>query len=83
LPGVRRIELKATKVIQNRRQIVKLTWTGARGKMVDQYRNKKFQRATVNDGIAFAYPQRRGTFLYQICEAGTSRCSKIVSVPIN
>ena len=82
LPGVRGIVLTAVKTTQNGHVIVKLSWTGANGRMVDFYRNRDLRRTIPNDGSANAYPGRAGTYTYKVCEARSTRCSESVSVPI-
>ena len=80
LPGIKGISLTATKVTLNQEVVVKLSWQGAAGTMVDYYRNGDYRRTIRNDGSATVYPQRAGTYSYKICEAGRTRCSNTVSV---
>jgi PKD repeat protein len=59
------------------KQYMTLTWTGAKGTMVDVYRNGPRLTTTENDG---RYGNSRNftepaTYVYQLCEAGTSVCS--------
>ena len=55
---------------------VTLTWTGASTSNVDIYRNGGLITTTANDGNYLdATGERRGTFTYQVCDAGTSTCS--------
>ena len=63
-------------------RIANLTWSGATSTNVDVYRNGSLIATTANDG-AFTDNQGRGpggTFVYQVCEAGTSTCSNEASV---
>ncbi|HEX6434428.1 MAG TPA: hypothetical protein VFZ87_09295 [Gemmatimonadales bacterium] len=83
LPGISGIVLTGTKVTLNGDVVVKLSWKGAAGTMVDFYRNGAYRRTIRNDGSATAYPTRAGTKTYKICEAGKTRCSNTVSVTIN
>ena len=58
-------------------QYVTLTWKNATGATVDIYRNGKFLKNTPNDGKhttvkVFVGP---ATYVYKICEAGSSVCS--------
>ncbi len=62
--------------------VVDLTWIGADSTSVDVYRNAALVATTANDG---AYTDSTGAkgkakITYQICEAGTSFCSNIVTV---
>ena len=82
LPSISGIALTAVRVVQSDRQIVSLTWKGALGAEVNLYVNGVFRRTTANDGKAFVYPQRAGTYGYKVCEVGKTRCSNSVSVTI-
>jgi hypothetical protein len=74
LPGIKGIILKAETVRLDGRQVIKLTWSGATGSRVDIRRNGSLSRTTPNDGKAYTAP-RPGTYAFQICEAGKTRCS--------
>ena len=61
---------------------VDLAWSGAASPSVDVYRGGALVFTTVNDGAetdAFR-ARRRQTYQYQVCEAGTTVCSGIVTV---
>lgn len=61
---------------------VNLTWAGASGTSVDIFRNGTKITTTSNSG-AYTDSLGRGasgTFIYQVCEAGTSTCSNTASV---
>jgi len=62
-------------------QKVKLTWTGAGTSMVDVFWNGKFRETTANDGL-YIRKVRNATYRFQICEAGTSRCSNTVTTSV-
>ena len=62
---------------QNRRKFVDLSWSGATGSNVDVYRDNVLVKTTANDGF---YSDSLGrtnetTFVYRVCNAGTSVCS--------
>ena len=59
-----------------------LSWSGATSTNVDVYRNSSVIATTANDG---AYTDNigakgKGSYTYQVCEAGTSTCSATVQV---
>ncbi|HYT70591.1 MAG TPA: S8 family serine peptidase [Gemmatimonadales bacterium] len=64
------------------RNVVDLTWSGAAGADIDAYRGA-VKVTTANDG---AYTDETGTrrspfsFDYQVCQAGTTVCSNVVTV---
>jgi len=61
--------------------IATLTWSGATSANVDITRNGLGPVTTVNDGSATdRLGSSRGTFTYQVCEAGTTTCSNTASV---
>jgi serine protease len=63
-------------------QTVDLTWSGAAGTSVDVYRDGVRVTTTANDG-AHTDPINRkggGSYVYRVCEAGTSTCSGNVTV---
>jgi hypothetical protein len=67
------------------KQYMTLTWTGASGAMVDVYRNGPRLTTTENDGRygnsrTFTGP---ATYVYQVCEAGTSVCSNEATAVFN
>ncbi|MDX1493688.1 MAG: S8 family serine peptidase, partial [Longimicrobiales bacterium] len=59
-----------------------LTWSGASGTNVDLYRNGSLLSTTANDGAYTDNIDQRGggSYVYQVCEAGTSTCSNSVTV---
>lgn len=66
------------------RHYMTLKWTGATGASVDVYRNGPRITVTANDGH---YVNSRGfqgaaTYVYKVCGAGTSDCSRDVSVSV-
>lgn len=63
------------------KRYVDLNWTNATTSNVDIYRNSVKVIATANDGIHTDAPSSRGTYTYQVCEAGsTTKCSASKSV---
>jgi serine protease len=81
LPAGSSIVLSRAYAVSNGRQYVMLTWTGASGSSVDVYRNGVLRQVTRNDGKYVRFPWSRGaaTYVYHICETGTSRCSNTVT----
>jgi serine protease len=76
------IVLSATGRFDATRQYMTLTWTGARGDLVDIYRNGSRLKTTANDGKDtngrnFVGP---ATYVFKVCEAGTSVCSNEATV---
>ena len=64
------------------RHTIDLTWSGATSTNVDVYRNSALITTTANDG---AYTDAtnnkgKGTYVYQVCEQGTSTCSNTATV---
>jgi subtilisin family serine protease len=61
---------------------VDLTWSGASGTNVDVYRNGAAVATTTNDGEYTDNTGNKGgaSYVYQVCEAGTSTCSDTVTV---
>jgi subtilisin len=59
-----------------------LTWSGANGASVDIYRSGAVVATTENDGFYTDATGMRGSgsATYQVCEAGTSTCSNVVTV---
>jgi hypothetical protein len=65
-----------------KKQTVDLTWTGATTANVEIYRNGELIDTDVNDG---AYRDSlgkdvTGTFVYEVCEEGTSECSNTLEI---
>ena len=59
-----------------------LTWSGASGTFVDVYRNGVSISTTSNDG-AYTDPINNkgvGSYIYRVCNAGTTTCSNTVTV---
>lgn len=60
---------------------VDLSWSGANSTNVDIYRNSTLLTTTPNDSAyTDSLGKASGTFVYQVCEAGTSSCSNTASV---
>jgi hypothetical protein len=59
-----------------------LDWTGARGTSVDVYRNGPLLGTTANDGhyVNGRTFQGPATYVYKVCETGSSVCSNEASV---
>jgi len=63
--------------------MVNLTWSGASSAQVDIYRDGVLIATTDNDGLYIDATETKGgmTFIYQVCEAGsTTVCSNEVTV---
>ena len=76
------ISLSASGFKVRGRQRANLTWTGATSSNVDIYRDGSLITTTANDG---AYEDNigsrgGGSYVYQVCEAGTSTCSNTATV---
>jgi PKD repeat protein len=76
------ITLTATGYKVRGRQNVDLTWSGATSTNVDVYRDGAIIASTPNDG---AYTDNinqvgGGSYVYQVCEEGTSTCSNTATV---
>jgi hypothetical protein len=63
-------------------QVVDLTWSGVSGSQVSIYRNGALVATVTNSGTYTDNIAVKGsaTYLYSVCEAGTSNCSSEVSV---
>ena len=60
---------------------VDLTWTGASRASIDAYRNSVKITSTPNDGVhTDVIGKVTGTFVYKVCNAGTTACSGNSSV---
>ena len=60
-----------------------LTWSGATGMNVDVYRNDRLITTTANDGAhTDRIGKKAGTYVYRVCEAGTSACSNEVTIVV-
>jgi subtilisin family serine protease len=75
------ITLTATGRAAGPNKFADLVWSGATSAMVDIYRNDALIITTTNSG---AYSDKlgkvTGTFVYKVCEAGTTVCSNEASV---
>ncbi|MDX1459678.1 MAG: PKD domain-containing protein [Xanthomonadales bacterium] len=76
------ISLSATGRVKRGEHEVKLTWSGASGASVDVFRDSVLIATSSNNG---RYTDKTGnsgsrTYVYQVCEAGTSNCSNEVLV---
>jgi len=75
------ITLSASGYKRKGRVNVNLSWSGASASSVDIFRNGSKVATTANDGAyTDATGQRRGTFVYKVCDAGTTTCSDEVTV---
>jgi len=76
------IILSATGYKVKGRQKADLTWSGATGANVDVYRDGTVITTTANDGFYTDNIDNRGggSYVYQVCEAGTSTCSNQATV---
>jgi PKD repeat protein len=84
LPGNQTVALSGRVVIQQGRHMVRLTWSGAAGPVLDLYRNNQLRERTNNDGLYIrTIGGPSGTSLtYRVCERGSTRCSNDVTVTI-
>ena len=59
-----------------------LTWSGATSANVDIYRDGAVLLTSANDGFETDDINVRGSgsYTYQVCEAGTTTCSEVVTV---
>lgn len=79
--GSTEILLTVTGRLVRNKAYADLAWTGASGTYVDVYRNGTLITTTANDGFYTNNLNKlRGTFIYRVCEAGTSTCSNEASV---
>jgi hypothetical protein len=79
-PGSINLQVAANK--QKGKHAPVLTWSGATGSNVDIYRDSVKIITTNNDGNHTDVTSNRGgrTYIYQVCEEGSSNCSAEVSV---
>jgi hypothetical protein len=63
-------------------QMANLTWSGANSTQVDIFRNAVKLLTTANDGAETDNINKKGagTYIYQVCEAGTATCSNQATV---
>ena len=59
---------------------VTLTWSGSSAGNVDVYRNGSLRTTTANDGSYSENVNRRRSYSYQICNAGTNVCSNSITL---
>jgi hypothetical protein len=61
-----------------------LTWTGAKGALVDVYRDNRPHMTTNNDGRYVNSRKRldQTRYTYKVCERGSSVCSKSIRVTV-
>ncbi len=60
---------------------VTLNWSGASGSTVDIYRNGSLRGSTSNDGAYSERVNRRRSYTYQVCTAGsTTSCSDVINL---
>jgi PKD repeat protein len=81
LPSSGPITVRLAPLTIDGRQKVKLTWSGAGTSKVDVFRNGNIRETTANDGL-YIRAVGNATYSFQICEAGTSRCSNTVSTAV-
>ncbi len=76
------ITLSATARKERGLQKADLTWSGATSTDVDVYRDGALVATTANDGAFTDHIDQRGggSYVYQVCEAGTTTCSNEATV---
>jgi hypothetical protein len=76
------ISLSATGRFDGTRQYMDLVWSGASGSTVDIYRDGKFLKNTANDGKDTNGRNYQGaaTYVFRLCQAGSTVCSNEASV---
>nr|MBA3445209.1 PKD domain-containing protein [Gemmatimonadales bacterium] len=76
-PAPATISLSLTGSVKSGRQHVLLTWSGAIGASVRLYRDGVLIQTTANDGTQdnVLPTQGKASYVYKVCETGTSRCS--------
>lgn len=81
-PGTGDFTASASGFKNKGKNMVNLTWEGASSAQVDIYRDGVKIMTTDNDGLYIDATETKGgqTFIYQVCEAGTSVCSNEVTV---
>jgi hypothetical protein len=82
------IKLSVTGRAESQRHRLTLTWSGASGRTVDVYRNGSRIKTTENDNRYtnlryFTGRVTAATYVYKLCERGSSRCSNEVTVRVN
>ena len=81
------IQLNVAGRAETRLHRLTLTWSGASGSNVDVYRNGARINTTANDQRYvnlrwFKGATSEATYVYKICDAGTSRCSGEVTLTV-
>lgn len=78
------IRLSVSGEAESRRHVMRLTWSGAEGSKVDVYRNGALRKTTENDGRYTNVRNHResATYVYKLCERGSSRCSNEVRLTV-
>ena len=79
-PPTPAITLSVTKQITKTQNTARLTWSGATTTSVDIYRNSVLLLTTANDGSYNDVKRPRGTWIYKVCNTGTTICSPEVTV---
>ena len=81
-PAPAPVDLRASGYKSKGFQYVTLTWSRATGANVDVLRNEMKVTTTPNDGSHVDNLQQKGgaTYVYKVCEAGTTVCSAGVTV---
>ena len=83
-PPLPSIALTVTGHVDATKHYMVLDWTGAKGSTVDVYRNGPLLVNTLNDGHYGNTRTFQGpaTYVYKLCEAGTSVCSNEATVQL-
>ncbi len=74
------INLSVAKQVTKTQNTAKLSWSGATTTNVDLYRNASRFLTTANDGAYNDAKRPKGTWVYKVCNAGTTICSPNVTV---
>jgi hypothetical protein len=76
------IRLTVTGRTEKKTQLMTLVWSGANGSRVDVYRNGELKKTTENDRHYTNARRKQGnaTYVYKVCERGTSKCSNEATV---
>lgn len=83
----RNIKLTVTGWAERDHHRLRLTWSGASSRMIDVYRNGSWLKTVENDNRYtnlryFSGRVTAATYVYKVCEKGTSRCSNSASIRI-
>jgi PKD repeat protein len=81
-PPTYTIALSATGRVEGTVQVMSLKWSGAKGPTVNIFRNGTLLRTTTNDGSDSNGRTFQGaaTYVFKVCETGTSVCSNEATV---